>query len=81
MRNKRRHFRLTKEDKRDLLEMARSKNLCEDFRIIAENRYNPFLENGDINLDKFINFLNDYNEFINHKMRPFRKIIDKDMRL
>lgn len=81
MKNTKKSFVLSREDKRELLEMARSKRIREDFRKIAENRYNPFLVNGAVDLEKFISFLNDYNEFINHKMRPFRKIVDRDMRL
>ena len=48
---------------------------------MAGNRHNPFLVNGVVDLNKFVDFLNDYNESINHVRRPFRKIIAKDMRL
>ena len=72
---------LSDQDKKELLEMARSRQMREDFRIMAGNRHNPFLVNGVVDLDKFIDFLNDYNEFIGHTSRPFRKIIDKKMLL
>jgi len=32
-------------------------------------------------LDVYIEFVTIFNEFINHSMRPFRRIIDRDMRL
>lgn len=72
---------LSAQDKKELLEMAHSAQIREDFRIMAGNRHNPFLVNGVVDLDKFIDFLNDYNEFINHASRPFRKIRDKKMLL
>jgi len=72
---------LSPQDKRELLEMAHSSRMREDFRIMAGNRHNPFLVNGVVDLNKFVDFLNDYNESINHVRRPFRKIIAKDMRL
>ena len=72
---------LNEEEKRELLEMARSGRIREDFRRIAENRHNPFLVNGAVDLEKFIGFLNEYNESINHYMRPLRRIAGKDMKL
>lgn len=72
---------LSDQDKKELLEMARSKQIREDFRIMAANRRNPFLVNGVVNLDKFIDFLNDYNEFAGHPIKPFRKIVTKRMLL
>ena len=81
MRNTGKGFTLSQQDKRELLEMSRSRRLREDFRKISENRYNPFLINGVVDLNRFVSFITDYNEFINHARRPFRKIIAKDMRL
>jgi len=72
---------LSDQDKKELLEMAHSKRIREDFRMMAKNRHNPFLVNGVVDLNKFIDFLNDYNESINHARRPFRKMIDKKMLL
>ena len=72
---------LSEQDKKELLEMAHSERIREDFRIMAGNRHNPFLVHGVVDLDKYIDFLSDYNEFIGHISRPFRKIIDKKMLL
>lgn len=72
---------LSDQDKKELLEMAHSERIREDFRIMAANRHNPFLVNGAVDLDKYIDFLNDYNEFVGHTCRPFRKIVDKKMLL
>ena len=81
MRNTGKGFTLSREDKEELLKMSRSRRLREDFRKIAENRYNPFLINGVVDLNRLVSFLTDYNEFINHARRPFRKMIDKKMLL
>ncbi len=72
---------LSEEEKKELLEMARSARIREDFRIMTQTRRNPFLVNGVVDLNKFIDFLSEYNEFIGHINRPFRKIIDKKMLL
>lgn len=36
---------------------------------------------GEVDIDRLLTFLTQYNRFINHTPRPFRRIIDKDMRL
>jgi len=48
---------------------------------MAAIRHNPFLVNGAVDLDKFIDFLNDSNDFMGHARLPFRKMIDKKMLL
>lgn len=45
------------------------------------NKLNPTLIDGKVDMDKLVDFLTQYNEFINHNPRPFKKIIDKDMKL
>lgn len=72
---------LSLEDKRELLEMAHSAQIRDDYRKMEQHRHNPFLVNGAVDVDRFIDFLNEYNDFFGHKKRQFVKIIDKDMRL
>lgn len=74
-------MKLTEKEKKELLEMADSSKLREDFERIRKNRYNPLIINGKVDLDRVIDFLTQFNEFINHRPKPFRKIIDKDIRL
>jgi len=74
--------KFNKEEKDELLRMAQSQKLRDDMRNIRKNRFNPFLKsNGEIDADKYIAFLSEYNRFINHAPKPFHKISDKDMRL
>ncbi len=69
--------KLTKEEKKEIKTLAKSKKLKEDFRKISNNRYNPFVINGKVDIDKFLNFLNEYNQFINHTPKPFKKILTR----
>lgn len=73
--------RLSEKDKKELLEMAASQPLRDDFRIIARNRFNPFVVQGSVDLEKYISFLNDYSEFLHHRGRPFQRITTRDMRM
>lgn len=72
---------LSAEEKRELLKSAKSIKLREEFKLLSKNRINPFIENGEVNMDYLLEFLTEYNNFIGHKSRPVRKIIDRNMRL
>lgn len=69
--------KLTDKEKKELKETAESDMLRKDFKKMSCNRYAFFYENnGDVNLDKYITFLTEFNYFVNHQPKPFRKIID-----
>ncbi len=72
---------LTDEEKRELLDIARSTKVREDFRRLSEHRHNPFIVDGDVDMDRLLTFLTEYNIFINHTPKAFRRIVDRDMRL
>jgi len=72
---------LDEEEKKELLRLAGSSSLSEDMRILAANRHNPLLIEGTISPERLLEFLNQFNEFINHQPKPFKPIIEKDMRL
>jgi len=73
--------RLSKEEREELKEFAKSSAFKSDLRKILQNRHNPFIVEGRIDLDRFIKFLSEYNRFINHTPKPFRKIIDRKNKL
>ena len=74
--------KLSKQEKDELLKLAKSRKLSAGSSLINKNRINPFLKSdGTVDVDKYIFFLTEYNRFINHNPRPFRRIVDKDMRL
>lgn len=73
---------INKKVQEEMRQLARSSSLRHDMQKLAETRHNPFLlPNGEVDIDKYIIFLNEYNSFINHKPKPFRKMIDKVMKL
>lgn len=72
---------ISEDEKRELLRLACSSSLREDMRYLSTHRHNPMIVDGKVNMDRLIEFLNGFNEFINHQSRPFKKIIDRDMRL
>lgn len=69
--------KLTKLEKEEFKKITKSKKLKEDLRKILTNRYNPFIVDGKIDIDIFLDFVNEYNQFINHTPKPFRKILTK----
>jgi hypothetical protein len=48
---------------------------------LLKNRHNPVVIEGEIDLNRLVEFLTEFNEFINHEPKPFRRIIDKNMKL
>lgn len=66
---------------KELLELSKSDSLRKDMQTVASQRHNQFLKNGKVDVDAYIEFLSEYNEFINHEPKPFRQIKDKIMRL
>ena len=72
---------LNDEEKKELKELAKSAELQDDMRLLGKTRYSPFIINGRLDLDRVLIFLTEYNHFINHTAKSFRKIIDNDMRL
>lgn len=68
-------------EQEELLRLSKSSSLKADMRYIAAHRHNPLLVNGKVDMDRFIAFLTEYNEFINHKPKTFKPIIDRVMKL
>jgi len=66
---------------RELFELSQSDILKEDMDRVKRQKHNPFIKNGIIDIDAYIEFVTLYNEFINHKPKPFSPIIDKFMKL
>jgi hypothetical protein len=48
---------------------------------VAANRHNPFLVDGEVSADHVIDFLTQYNEFLNHPIKPLRPFIELNMKL
>lgn len=65
---------LSKNEKSELLELARSESLQADLIKLRTNRINPFVKESRIDYDKVIYFLTEFNRFTGHRRRPFKKI-------
>ncbi len=72
---------ISEKAKQELLKLSESASFRKDMQTIRANRHNPFLKDGKVDADAYIKFLNQFNEFINHTPKPFRPMIDKDMKL
>jgi len=74
-------MKISKKAEEELRKFSRSDTLRKDIEIIAQQRHNPFIREGKVDVDAYIEFVTQYNEFINHTSKPFSRIIDKDMKL
>jgi len=66
---------------KELVETGRSEDLRKDMEMLRSQWQTPFIKDGEVDIDTYIDFVQQFNEFINHEPRPFKKVIDKDMRL
>ncbi len=73
--------KLSKKEKEEMQRVAASALLKKDMQYLSDNRFNPLIDGHEINMDRLLIFLTEYNEFINHSPKPFKPIIDKIMKL
>jgi len=57
------------------------KSINEDFLVMKRNRNNPFVKNGKVDLDIYLQFLNEVNEFMGHPVKKFVPITGKNFKL
>ena len=72
---------MNKKEKEELLKLAKSTSFKSDMKHLSTHRYNPVMVEGKVNMDKLLSFLTEYNQFINHKPKPFKPIRDKVIKL
>jgi hypothetical protein len=65
----------------ELLELAGSEGLRKDMEMLKAQWETPFIKDGRVDVDAYIEFVMQFNEFINHKPKPFKPMIDRDMKL
>jgi len=68
-------------ERQEMLRLAASRSLRDDMEYLASHRHNRLLVNGIVDMDRLIEFVTQFNEFINHKPKPFVPMIDRDMKL
>ncbi|TAN45550.1 MAG: hypothetical protein EPN22_02275 [Nitrospirae bacterium] len=72
---------ISNDEKLELLRLASSSSMREDMERVAGQRHNPFIKNGKVDVDAYIEFVTQFNEFINHEPKPFEPMIERDMKL
>lgn len=72
---------ISEKDKAELLALSRSESMRQDMMAVAANRHNPFILDGEFCLDRVVEFLTQYNEFLGHPIKPRRPFIEKNMKL
>jgi hypothetical protein len=73
--------KISEAEKKALPVSAKSASLREDMRYLMEHRHNPVLVDGVVDMDRLIHFLTGFNEFIDHEPKPFKPMIDRDIKL
>jgi hypothetical protein len=66
---------------KEIRDLSHSSSLKKDMDAVACSRHNPFVNAGSVDIDAYIVFVSEFNEFINHEPKPFLPIKDLDMRL
>ncbi len=74
-------MKISKAMRNEMLAMARSASLREDMARLVSRRHNPFVVNGEVDVDLWMQFLTEYNEFVGHAPKPFKPMIDRVMKL
>lgn len=72
---------LSEKVKDELRSLAKSSSLRDDMRRVALNRHNPIIVNGEVDMDRLLEFLDQYNAFVNHEPKPFKPMIERVMKL
>ncbi len=65
----------------ELKELAVSKELKEDMAAVTRQRHNPFWKDGCFMTEAFLQFVSDYNAFINHRPKAFTPIKGEHFKL
>ena len=72
---------LSREAEQELLASAQSEELGKDLSLLDARNKTPFIRGGTADVDAYVEFVSQFNDFINHQPKPFRKIIDRQMKL
>ena len=72
---------LSNSERDELLRLAGSVELRRDMRYLRDNRISPLQAEGEDRLDRLVEFLSQYNDFINHEPKPFMPMSEVIMKL
>ena len=74
-------MKLSQKTEKELIELAKSESFKRDIEMLRSRWQTPFIKNGEVDIDAYIEFVTQFNEFINHEPKPFKQMIDKVMKL
>ncbi len=74
-------MKLSEEARESMREEARSESLRQEMHYLREQRANTFLVNGKVDRDRVLEFLQFYNEFMNHPVKDHREFIERNIKL
>jgi len=74
-------MKLSDNAEKELISLAKSGALRNDMEQMRSHWQNPFLKDGVVDVDGYIEFVTRFNEFINHRPKPFKPMIDRVMKL
>lgn len=74
-------MRLTEDERNELLALSKSDSLRKDMAQVKKDRHNPLLVDGEVSPERVVEFLTQYNEFLNHPMKAPRPFMEKNMKL
>lgn len=72
---------LSEKEREELLALSKSESLRRDMAHVAATRHNPIVVNGEVSPERVVEFLTQYNEFLNHPFKAPRPFIEKNMKL
>jgi len=71
-------MRLSDAEREEFKALAASESLRADMAQVAALRHDPLVEDD---AEAYIEFLTNYNEFLNHPIKPFQPFIEENMKL
>jgi hypothetical protein len=74
-------MKLSKKAEKELIRFAMSGDFQRDMEVLNRRHTSPFVRDGKVDIDSYIEFIMQFNAFINHAHKPFTGIIDMGMRL
>lgn len=72
---------LTDQEKEELVCQSKSARLKEDMRWLSAHAHDPLMVDGRIDGDRWLTFLNEYNEFVGHARKPLKWMVERVMKL
>ncbi len=74
-------MRLTELEAREIRASGSSQACRDDHARMSAHIHDPFIVNGEVDCDRVIEFLTEYNEFLKHPIKPAGHFVERDMKL